>query len=419
MSTVSPPWYQGFYNYWVKECGSLNYLLPTIIATLVSILVMIKGVSEPLPFTVCFASVTAFSTVAWQSIRMQATEWHTLVPGIRAHIARQGHIIIALPHVALLVSAAIYQQWLVFNMLSVTVLAGTIFYLTCRVKSNAFGLSAYLFFGTISIAIFAASLPNWIAICCALATLIVICLRKRFGEAYKFTPQALIDYKHALQSGWSPIPKGFMKGYGNQLNQVFFPLSFFVGRAMIQYAVVVFALLITLVVLNFFFHIGKPSLFLASNLLTVLAFVILWTRLQRHQSWQTLLTLPLYNSVKVAKKAYAKSAEKLSVWIFVLGLISALMIASTDPEIGYTKAVAFSLANAGGILVCFCIANFCKKSGFFSVALVFTLGAVLGFTGTIVETQDLSYVSIIVASAYCVIAIVANRYSSKFLFNDV
>lgn len=414
---VNRAWYKGFYAYWFKECGSLNYLLPMIIGIIVNVAVMAKGLNEALPFTVCFTSICAFAAVAWQSIRLQATEWHSLVPGYTKHIANQGHVIILASHIILIISALALGQYQALKLLSVSILLGTAFYLTCRVSSKAFNTSAYVFFTMIGITIVFEEIPLWLASLAVFATAVLILCKRSFGSAFKWQTQALIDYKHALQSGWSPIPKGFLKGYGKELNKYFFPLSYFMGRALLQYTALLIAILICLIVINYFYVAGQPSLFVFSNVVCVLAFMMLWTRIQRQQAWSTLITLPIFSSVHEAKRSYVKAGEKYALCILVCSLLLAGFIEFIRFESpSFYLTLSYSLINSGGVLLCFAVGNFCKKSAFFSVALVFTLGFVLAITGIVIESKQITLGSLSLAGSYFVLAVLANRKSAKHLY---
>ncbi|TMN90525.1 hypothetical protein CWB72_08270 [Pseudoalteromonas phenolica] len=421
-NTLNRTWHKGFYAYWFKECGSLNYLLPMLIGVIISVLVMIKGLTEALPFTICFTSICAFASVSWQSIRLQATEWHSLVPGYTDHIVKQGNIIIVAPHVILLASAIIFEQYDVLKLLCISVLVGTLFYLKCRVTSKMFNSSSYFFFAIIGFTVAFKEVPTWLAALAVILNINLVLFRRHFGTAFKWQTQALVDYKHALQSGWSPIPKGFLKGYGQGLNKFFFPLSYFMGRSLIQYTVLVLIILVALLTLNYFYVAGRPSLFIFSNLVCILAFMILWTRIQRQQAWGTLITLPIYSSVMEAKINYAKASEKFALCIFVCsallaGFIEFIRFASPV----FNLSMTYSLVNTAGVLICFAIGNVCKKSAFFSVALVFTLGFVLAITGIVVETEaeKLGIEHSAGAFIYLLFAIFANRISSKQLYTNI
>jgi len=417
---VNRAWYKGFYAYWFKECGSLNYLIPMLIGVIVSVLVMIKGLTEALPFTICFTSICAFASVSWQSIRLQATEWHNLVPGYTEHIVKQGNIIIIAPHVILLTSAIILEKYDVLKLLSISVLIGTLFYLKCRVTSKTFNSSAYFFFTIIGFTVFVKEVPTWLATLAVILTINLVLFRKRFGIAFKWQAQSLVDYKHALQSGWSPIPKDFLKGYGQGLNKFIFPLSYFMGRSLIQYTVLLLVIFVALLALNYFFVAGRPSLFIFSNLVCILAFMILWTRIQRQQAWGTLITLPIYSSVSEAKTAYAKACEKyaLSIFICSLALAGLIEILRSD-ELNFRLTAAYALVNTAGVLICFTVGNYCKKTAFFSVALVLTVGAALVIAGAIVTSETISIGYLALASCYFTVAILGNRYSSKHLYTNL
>ncbi|WP_404394708.1 hypothetical protein [Pseudoalteromonas phenolica] len=416
---IKRAWYRGFYAYWFKECGSLNYLLPMFIGVFASVLIMIKNIEEVLPFTICFTSICAFASVAWQSIRLQATEWHKLVPGYTKHIVTQGHIIIIVPHIILICAALILQQYHALKLLSISTLLGTAFYLKCRVTSKTFNASAYVFFAMIGLTIILKDIPLWLACSAIFVTVILILLRDRFGSAFKWQPQALIDYKHALQSGWSPIPKSFMKGYGQGLNKFFFPLSYFMGRSLLQYTALLLAIFILLFTLNYFYVVGQPSLFIFANLSCVLVFMILWTRIQRQQAWSTLITLPIYSSVSEAKQSYVKAGEKYAFFILLcsLVLVGFIELIRFESPSFYLSAI-YTLTNSGGVLICFAVGNFCRKSAFFSVALVFTLGFVLAITGIVVETKEFELAHLGGAIGYFLFALYANRKSAKHLYTD-
>jgi len=89
MQVVNRPWYQGITSLWFKEPGCASYFIAALVSTLLCLVA--TGMDEELlELMILFSTICMYSTVAWQSVKMQATEWQVLVPDYCKHVMFQG-----------------------------------------------------------------------------------------------------------------------------------------------------------------------------------------------------------------------------------------------------------------------------------------------------------------------------------------
>ena len=417
-------WYQGFKGAWLKECGSSNYLIPAFIFTLIgigtSIFLIVNQnelATELLGFIVCFSIVCAYSAVAWQSIRMQATEWHHVVPQYKDHIITQAKILLVTINGLLAISLVFATAWQALSLLFITNVGGLAFWLLCSVRSQYFGYNVVLFFGLALVFIlFDEGVPIGFTIA-AIATLIgLFWLQSRLSINFRWNNRAISDYRQGLQSAWSPIPSNLFNGKGLFIQNLLLPLSYFVGSTLNQYVILLTMLCLIAVAASIAFGVGQPALFIFANVTFIFVFLCHWIRAQRYQSWEALFTLPLYDSQRQAKQEYAKANLKLAIYIgFLLMLLSVTSYMCSDNWNIY-QMFSYVFANIGGVLLCSTLSNLLKTSGVLSIFISLSMGLSIGVTGYLLESQ-VAATSVIISICYAIGMSIGNHYTARYLYH--
>lgn len=408
------PWYQGMTSLWFKEAGCASYFIAALISTLLC-LVAIKMDEELLELMIMFSTICMYSAVAWQSIKMQATEWQVLVPYYCKHVMFQGKAFLVFNNIIALLSITIAGNAALLTTLCVANLLGIIIWFLNRSNSHLFTASCYIFF-LISIltSVLIDQLPLWLAPVSTFGFIGIVLAHKTFTNAYRWHSISLANYRQGLQSGWSPIPSGFLSNYGNAINKQLFPLSYFVGASLSQYLILIALFCAMAVAANLFVNIVKHAVFILTLLLFTIVTLSLWSKIQKQNSWELLFTLPIYNTSYSAKIALSYSVLKLAALLALLCFGTAAALTFTNKELLLVNALSYSLACAAGLLLSFTIGNICRNINLLSVLLCLSFGINLGLATYMFDHGD-SLSKLTMVGIYALITAATNRITVKYL----
>ncbi|NNG41826.1 hypothetical protein HJP15_02530 [Pseudoalteromonas sp. NEC-BIFX-2020_002] len=413
MNAVKRPWYQGSLNFWFKDLGCASYLIQAILATAACIIfIRVESLSTMM---MIFAVVCAYCALAWQSIRMQATEWQCLVADYCKHVMFQGKVFIALINLTLLCGIALSPSLNNINMLLLANILGLSIWFICRVTSHLFTTCCYLAFTfAIIIPTFSEHLPLWLIPCSLLVLSLILLCKNKLGMPYIWQAGALINYRQGLQSGWSPVPSGFLSNYGTAINKQLFPLSYFVGSSLSQYIILLVLFSIIAIVINFFYNIAEHVLFALTLMLLAAVTLCQWAKAQRSQSWELLTTLPIYNGSHAVKVALSNSALKFSLLIGVLCFVSASILLLTHQQWQLLNVASYAIACIAATLTSFVLGNVFKNINVLSVLLCLSCGVSMGTVNVMIEHGD-SILKLLLISLYASVLAVLNRFTIKYL----
>ncbi|WP_339691834.1 hypothetical protein, partial [uncultured Pseudoalteromonas sp.] len=377
MQASKCPWYQGAVSFWLKDVGCASYFIAAIITTLLCLIA--TGIEDLIGLMIMFSIICMYSAIAWQSIRLQATEWQSLVVGYRKHVMFQGKVFIILSNLISILSIIIAGNINLLATLTMANLVGIIIWFLNRSFSHLFTSVCYFSFFIATLAcVLIEQLPVWLIPVNVVAFIAIVLFHKSFTSAYKWRPDSLLNYRNGLQSGWSPVPSGFLSNYGSSINKGLFPLSYFVGSGLSQYLILITLLCFFGVVANLFYNITEQAIFVLTLNLFAIVTLSLWSKVQKQNSWELLFTLPIYNTSYSAKVALSYSVLKLAALVALLCFSTAAALTLANQELLLINALSYSLACAAGLLLSFAIGNICKNINLLSVILCLTFGLNMG-----------------------------------------
>ncbi|MDQ9091106.1 hypothetical protein RC083_05795 [Pseudoalteromonas haloplanktis] len=413
MQASTRPWYQGAVNFWLKDVGSASYF---IAATITSFLCLIAtGIEELITLMIMFSTICMYSAIAWQSIKMQATEWQTLVAGYREHVMFQGKVFIVFSNLISILSIIIAGNINLLVTLTLANLIGLIIWFLNRSFSHLFTSVCYLsFFIATLVCVLIEQLPIWLIPVNVVAYIAIVLANKNFSSAYKWRSDSLTNYRNGLQSGWSPIPSGLLSNYGSSINKGLFPLSYFVGSGLSQYLILLTLLCTLGVAVNLFYNITEHVIFVLTLTLFAIVSLSLWSKVQKHNSWELLSTLPIYNSSYSAKVALSNSVLKLAILVAILCFVTASTLSLVNPTFLIFNILSYSLACSAGVLLSFAIGNVCKNINLLSFFMCISFGLNMGLANYMFDNGDsVSKLTLMVAYTLAMAAI--NRFTARYL----
>ncbi|MEI8605941.1 hypothetical protein [Pseudoalteromonas sp. B160] len=413
MQASKCPWYQGAVSFWLKDVGCASYFIAAIITTLLCLLA--TGIEDLIGLMIMFSIICMYSAIAWQSIRLQATEWQSLVVGYRKHVMFQGKVFIILSNLISILSIIIAGNINLLATLTMANLVGIIIWFLNRSFSHLFTSVCYFsFFIATLVCVLIEQLPVWLIPVNVVAFIAIVLFHKSFTSAYKWRPDSLLNYRNGLQSGWSPVPSGFLSNYGSSINKGLFPLSYFVGSGLSQYLILITLLCFFGVVANLFYNITEQAIFVLTLNLFAIVTLSLWSKVQKQNSWELLFTLPIYNTSYSAKVALSYSVLKLAALVALLCFSTAAALTLANKELLLINALSYSLACAAGLLLSFAIGNICKNINLLSVILCLTFGLNMGLANYMFDHGD-SLTLLVLMSLYATAMAGANHLTARYL----
>ncbi|MBE0459454.1 MAG: hypothetical protein ACTJIB_08580 [Pseudoalteromonas prydzensis] len=413
MQVSKRPWYQGAVSFWLKDVGSASYF---IAATITSFLCLIAtGIEELITLMIMFATICMYSAIAWQSIKMQATEWQSLVVGYREHVMFQGKVFIVFSNLISILSIIIAGNINLLATLTLANLIGLVIWFLNRSFSHLFTSVCYFsYFVATLVCVLIEQLPVWLIPVNIIAYIAIALLHNNFSSAYVWRPDSLSNYRNGLQSGWSPIPSGFLSDYGSSINKGLFPLSYFVGSGLSQYLILLTLLCTIGVVINLFYNITEHVIFVLTLCLFAIVTLSLWGKIQKQNSWELLFTLPIYNSSFSAKVALSNSVLKLAILVASLCFITASALSLANPTFLIFNILSYSLACSAGVLLSFAIGNVCKNINLLSFFMCISFGLNMGLANYMFDHgNDIS--ELIIMATYTLAMAAINRFTVRYL----
>jgi len=350
-----------------------NLLVPAWLGVFACIITMLFHQRELALFLSVCTLLSGYCAVAWQSVKLQASELQQLVPGFKRVIVGQSLLVLASLYVPLLLIASFYHDTELLLSLALGGIVGSGFWWYCRRNGAAFRYVSLLFFVVAVLAAWLNRVPDtWLLPAWILHTLVLIATTRGRG-ADNWTQQALYIYQRGLNSGWSPIHSQESGRWTQQLNQRLFPVSFFFGSTIGLYLSIYAVAALFAVILNRFIDIKESATFIAANFILLLFYLLHWTRVQRHRSWEQLYLLPLYASRTAMQDDFVRVTERLCLGVLPISFVFAYLLYLPQQLSDALEVLSYALSLCASCLLCNAISNLCQKSYWLGLVYVVTL----------------------------------------------
>jgi hypothetical protein len=375
------------WQFWFKDLGSVSFLGTGLLSLPVALAIGLSLEGEKaLQVAALMLNMGIVSTscaIAWQGLRLQASEWAVLVPHYRGHIFRQ-MALIGLSFLGL-VLACIYLLDAVQLLVSASLMlaASSAFIGLCQQRPNAFNLSILLYLSGIVAVDLATYIPSALLMAFNVFAGVYLYLSLK-GMAWH--PDAKSVYLNSTETGWLWLPS-FAQGKATQAIQTFFmPINFFIGPMFLMPLVLIPLIFIGLHV----FGDADPhqsNLFVFIYLNSLLCLLLHWSRIMRWQGMQTLYLLPIFDAWQGFAQLMYRSQLKL---LLVICVVFALVTAMTHPAQANLAAwLTPNLANLGLCALSLGLGSLCRSVR--QIALVF-MGIALGVVLIAVGLKEFSHV---------------------------
>jgi hypothetical protein len=306
---------QGFWQFWFKDLGSVSFLGTGLFALPVALVLGLSLEGEKAlqvaALMLNMGIISISCAIAWQGVRLQATEWAALVPHYRGHIFRQMALIGSSFLALSLACLYMLDAWLLLASLGLVVAVSTAFIALCLQRANAFNLSIIIYLGSTVSVDLAAYLPTLVLVVINLlaAGYLLLALKRMHWHH-----QAKSVYLNSAETGWLWLPN-FAQGKLTQAIQKFFmPMNFFIGPLFLMPLIIIPLVFLGLSLFGDQGHLYSEH-FRFIYLNSLLCLLLHWIRIMRWRGMQTLYLLPIFDGWQGFASLMYRSQLKLLMLI--------------------------------------------------------------------------------------------------------
>ncbi|WP_394204204.1 hypothetical protein [Shewanella waksmanii] len=325
MSKGSP--FKGVVRFWLFDVGSASFLGVSLMALVLMLIAPVLAPAKIENFAVMLSmlQVSTATAIAWQLMRLSATEWADLVPDYRRNIIIQS-IVLALISTLLCIGLAWFWQLPLFvTELMLASLLGLGFISLTLIRPASFHLSFLLFVCLVFLSDLALVLNENNHILLMLLSIMLLLVAWQLRRQV-WHSQARSVYQNGLEMGWFWLPNMGNAKLLAKLESYLHPLSFFVGPLLSIMLIGLPVLTLLAAVVMTAMGINMPVLFLLSQFICVLCAIVHWCRIQRWRGVETLYLLPGFDGKQGMIDLFIRSQNRLIGLIIISMAVTAALV---------------------------------------------------------------------------------------------
>ncbi|QLE83703.1 hypothetical protein FLM48_00515 [Shewanella sp. Scap07] len=332
MNSLAP--LKGMMRFWFFDVGSASFLGVALMALVMIVVAPLLAPDKINDFSIMLSmmQVSSATAVAWQLMRLDATEWANLVPDYRKNLLVQSGFIML---ISSCLAMAIAQFWQIEHYLTEFLLAtllGLGFISVTRKRPATFHMSFVLFISLPFLPNLASHLQQYNGLLAVVLMTASILLYRQLSAA-TWHADARSVYQNGLEMGWFWLPNLGSGKLLNRLESFLHPLSYFVGPLLVMALLVLPVMTIVGAAIAAAMGSQMPVLFLFSQFICVLCAMVHWCRIQRWRGVETLYLLPGFDGKQGMIELFIRGQNRLIGIIVALMAVTAAIVAAFNSDI--------------------------------------------------------------------------------------
>lgn len=300
--------FKGMLRLWCFDVGSVSFLGTGLLGMVLGCITALQGKSDSAELLFCMGIVSSSAAVAWQLIRLMASECAQLIPHYRRHIYIQSAVVLtSVFGISVLFCLALGST----SSLPTLVLALAMsfaFICLCLLSTQWFYASFLLFVLVPFISLITGYIPLWLS---AIALVALGAFIIRICRALPWRAEARTVYLNGLEMGWFWLPNLQSMRILSRFERYLHPTNFFIGPMLTILLLLIPAVCLVLGVLSHQFHQNFPVLLLLAQFSVIMCSLVHWSRVQRSRSTETLLLMPGFDGRKGLIAAFCRGQQRL------------------------------------------------------------------------------------------------------------
>lgn len=315
--------FNGMLRLWCYDVGCVSFLGAGLMGLVIGIVVAWLG--EPTSFAMMMSMTisSAAAAVAWQFVRLSASESLLLIPRYRQHIVGQC-VVVMVTIISLCVLLTLgFGFTLAIESLLLATAIGVGFIGLCVTRPQWFFASFLLFVLTPFLPMLVEYVAWWLSLI-ALVSGIGWLVRQLSPLSWRFEARSV--YLNGMEMGWFWLPNIQARGMLSRLERYLYPCNFFIGPMLTLLLLLLPALTLTLGIVSYGLDWRLDALQLMVQCYVILCSLVHWSRVQRSRATETLLLMPGFDGRQGLINAFAGAQQRLLNLIVLSVLICILCL---------------------------------------------------------------------------------------------
>ncbi|EGM68149.1 hypothetical protein [Shewanella sp. HN-41] len=300
--------FKGMLRLWCFDIGSVSFLGTGLLGMVLGCITALQGKSDSAELLFSMGIVSSSAAVAWQLIRLMASECAQLIPHYRRHIYIQSAVVLtSVFGIGVLCCLALGLTSSLSTLVLALVMSFAFIWL-CLLSTQWFYASFLLFVLVPFISLMTAHTPLWLSL---IALVVLGGLIIRVCSALPWRAEARAVYLNGLEMGWFWLPNLQSMRILSRFERYLHPTNFFIGPMLTILLLLIPAVCLALGVLSHQFHQNFPVLLLLAQFSVIMCSLVHWSRVQRSRSTETLLLMPGFDGRKGLIAAFCRGQQRL------------------------------------------------------------------------------------------------------------
>ncbi|MDH0446686.1 ABC transporter permease [Shewanella sp. GD04112] len=322
--------FNGMLRLWFFDVGSVSFLGTGIFGLALSVLAGWAGQKASFDIFVTMGLVSTSAAVAWQLIRLMASECSILIPRYRQNIFIQCEVMLIGAFSLAVLQCVLFD---LTDTLSLLVFAQGIslgFILLCLRQTQWFYSSFLLFILVPFSNELAEQVPLWLSI---IVLFVLAALIWRRCLVLPWRVEARSVYLNGLEMGWFWLPSLQSIRILTRLERYLHPVNFFIGPMLTVLLLLLPVLTIGLGIVSHELHWNFPVLLLLAQFSVISCSLVHWSRVQRSRATEMLLLMPSFDGRAGLVKAFGRGQQRLLLLLSLSVLICSLFVTWLDGDL--------------------------------------------------------------------------------------
>ena len=326
--------FKGFYSLWLRDFGSLSFLMVALLGCVLTILTILTKPEkvEVINLALGMTILSISTSVAWQFIKLSASECSGLIPHYRQQVITQATSVWIITLLLCCVAFALSDLASIASLMLFTSI-GMGFIYACLIKPQRFNFSMLVFLVLPITPEVVQYIPEVIADVIVLIPVLLGVLIDRKLKRFSWNEDARAIYLNGQETGWMVGPIMGQHPWFIKLSRYLHPASFFIGPMLGMVLIASFIISVVGVLFAAYINVDVPILMVLSQLMIMVCALIHWTRVQRWRAAETLYMLPSFSGKTGLVEAFFKSQLRLIGIVIVIMSLIILLSAQFNSQI--------------------------------------------------------------------------------------
>lgn len=322
--------FRGMLRLWCFDIGSVSFLGVGLLGVILACLAAVNGKNDSAELLFSMGIVSSSAAVAWQLIRLMASECSPLIPHYRRHIYIQSITVLASVFAIGVLCCLMLGLTSSLASLVLALVMSFAFIWLCLLSTQWFYASFLLFVLVPFISLMTVHIPLWLSV---IALVVLGGLIIRVCRALPWRAEARTVYLNGLEMGWFWLPNLQSMRILSRFERYLHPTNFFIGPMLTALLLLLPVACLTLGVLSHQFHWNIPVLLLLAQFSVIMCSMVHWSRVQRSRSTETLLLMPGFDGRTGLIAAFCRGQQRLLNVVVGIMLACTLLLGWLDGEL--------------------------------------------------------------------------------------